>query len=196
MDKLHFQFHPTQSDPAVSFAIDEDSVLQAQTGQTAWEMRFADIDRVHYAVRASNAGLSRTFILHVGDDVQQLTQIAPTADDDAHDGFTALMQSIAARLETAQPGFRIDVGLLPKTKVAMCAAFGFAFVVGAGILIAMALANMGFDDVLAVGLPLIGLMLCGIAGMWAYWPWRQPRTVAAKSFLKRTKPKAQLPQSG
>ena len=196
MDKLIYQFPPKPSDPAVHFAVDEDCVIETRNGHTVWQMRFCDIDRVHYSVRSSNAGLTRTFILYHGDDVRVIEQTAPTADDDVYNGFTALMKSIAARLETAQPEFRINVGLLPKTKIAMCAAFGFSFIVGAGILIAIVVANLGFDEFLAVGLPLIGLMLCGLGGMWVYWPWRQSKTVAAKTFLKRTGPKVQPPQSG
>jgi hypothetical protein len=160
------------------------------TGAPEWQVDLGDVTAAYYGAMKTQVGLSRELILTANDQTFRIYYTAMMPKDDAANGFVPLVRAIGAGLEATQPGFRVGKGMQPRAKFGLFAAFALAVLIGVGILGAMMLNNMGLDDVLTLGVPMLGLIGFGGFGMWMFWPWRKGRGIGAKHLLTQ-KPKAQ-----
>lgn len=184
MEDIQFAFLKAPLGGTVRYALSDGRLTERDADRVAiWEIALADVEAATYSTTNVGGLLARSLTLKTDHKNVTIGYSDRNPKDDEADGFVALIRAIGSGLEDAQPGFRVSLGQTKFQRFALFTAFAFAAVVAAGILFAMFLSNMGFDDVFAVAAPLAVLIVFGGLGMRMFWPWRPLPTIPAKRLL-------------
>ncbi|MEJ6398154.1 hypothetical protein [Yoonia sp. 208BN28-4] len=162
-----------------TFVVDGDQLRK--DGDDGWSLRFGDVTAATYTIIGTKTGATRELLLEA-DEPRKLIYVGPGGDNADNATFRALCKDVGKGLHAAQPGFEIVRGFAKGPRRWMFAASLFSIAVALSLGVAMMLAGVSTDILIAQSFPLIGLLLFGAWGAWSYSPTRKPSTIKAQYF--------------
>lgn len=184
MEQRVFTFLEAPLGAQVTYVLTGDQLEKRDAeGVPDWQIALTDVKVATYGMTKIHGLIERSLALETADKTVRVRFTSRHPTDDDPQGFAPLIHAIGTSLDKAKSGFRVALGQTPFQRYALFSAFALAIVIAAGILIAMVLSSMGFNDLLPVAAPLGILIAFGGLGMRMFWPWRPLPTIAAKRLL-------------